>query len=595
MLATGARFVVSAVAPTGSGVEPGYAGRSRKCSVRRSAPPRRTCGCSPRSARTSPPPSSDRGERDPFALRDPAYIERTLPAVRLASQLYFRADVRGLAHIPPEGPVLLVGNHSGGTLIADTFVFGQYFYDHFGAQRRFHQLAHDLVFKVPGLRALRRALRDGPGLAGQHGRGAPPRRRAARLPGRRPRDLPPVVGIGPDRLRGPDRVHQARAEAPDPDRPGGRRSAGRRPHCSSAREAARSGAPARPRLRLKVLPAAIGPPFGLTFLDLPGRIPLPAKISIRVLKPIDLRDRLGARPGSRRGLQARHLDHAAHADQAVERTVTSRRGVSRHASPGRRGSSLLALAWGSTFLFIKIGDEALAPFEVSLGRLLVGTATLLAILAAARRAAAPRTPATLGSARDRRDPPERHPVHAVRLRRAARLERAGRDLERHRPAVHAPDRDRSCSPTSTPPPGALAGLGVGFAGVLVVLGVWRGSARPRSPATCCASAPPPPTASASPTRAGTWPAAARDRWRSPPRSSSAPRSILAILAPLFSPAPHGVAAKHVLSVLALGVFGTGLTFVLNYSLIRDVGATVTSTVTYVIPIVSTRARRARAR
>jgi drug/metabolite transporter (DMT)-like permease len=52
-------------------------------------------------------------------------------------------------------------------------------------------------------------------------------------------------------------------------------------------------------------------------------------------------------------------------------------------------------------------------------------------------------------------------------------------------------------------------------------------------------------------------------------------------------APHGLAAKHVVSVLALGVFATGLTFVLNYSLVRDVGATVTSTVAYVIPIVST--------
>ena len=42
---------------------------------------------------------------------------------------------------------------------------------------------------------------------------------------------------------------------------------------------------------------------------------------------------------------------------------------------------LLAIAWGSTFLFIKLGDEALAPLQVSLGRLLVGTATLLALLA----------------------------------------------------------------------------------------------------------------------------------------------------------------------------------------------------------------------
>lgn len=43
--------------------------------------------------------------------------------------------------------------------------------------------------------------------------------------------------------------------------------------------------------------------------------------------------------------------------------------------------ALLALFWGSTFLFIKIGDEALAPIQVSLARLVVGTTTLLAIVA----------------------------------------------------------------------------------------------------------------------------------------------------------------------------------------------------------------------
>jgi len=41
-------------------------------------------------------------------------------------------------------------------------------------------------------------------------------------------------------------------------------------------------------MRVKVLPAQIGPPFGLTVLDLPGRIPLPAKITVRVLPKIDL-------------------------------------------------------------------------------------------------------------------------------------------------------------------------------------------------------------------------------------------------------------------------------------------------------------------
>src|SRR4051794_36984566 len=75
---------------------------------------------------------------DPFAARSPDYIRATLPTLRTMSNLYFRADVSGLDRIPAEGPVLLVGNHSGGTVIADSFVFGQAFYDRFGPERRFH-------------------------------------------------------------------------------------------------------------------------------------------------------------------------------------------------------------------------------------------------------------------------------------------------------------------------------------------------------------------------------------------------------------------------------------------------------------------------
>ena len=41
---------------------------------------------------------------------------------------------------------------------------------------------------------------------------------------------------------------------------------------------------------------SIGPPLGINLLDLPGRIPLPAKIKIQVLPPIDLRERYGADP-----------------------------------------------------------------------------------------------------------------------------------------------------------------------------------------------------------------------------------------------------------------------------------------------------------
>jgi 1-acyl-sn-glycerol-3-phosphate acyltransferase len=243
----------------------------------------------------------DRGERDPFAMRDPEYIDRTLPAVRLASQFYFRADVRGLEHIPPEGPVLLVGNHSGGTLIADTFVFGQHFYDRFGAERRFHQLAHDLVFKLPGLRALLERYGTVPASPANMARAL--RRDAALLvyPGGDHETYRPSWESDRIDFAGRTGFIELALKHRVPVVPvvsiGGQETA---LFLGQGRRLARALHLDR-ELRLKVMPAAIGPPFGITFLDLPGRIPLPAKITIRILKPIDLRDRLGNDPDPERG------------------------------------------------------------------------------------------------------------------------------------------------------------------------------------------------------------------------------------------------------------------------------------------------------
>ena len=230
---------------------------------------------------------------DPLDARDPEYIRQTLPAMRALSDVYFRGDVRGLENIPADEPVVLVGNHSGGTLIADTFVFAQAFYDHFGPQRRFHQLAHDLVFKVPGTRAtlsrwgtipaspqnMRRALGLGAALlvypGGDHETYRPSwqssdvdfagRTGFAKLALELGTPIVPVVAIG------------------------GQETAlflGRGRRLAKALQLNRL-------LRLKVLPVQIGPPLGLTVLDLPGRIPLPAKITIRVLPKFDLREQLG--------------------------------------------------------------------------------------------------------------------------------------------------------------------------------------------------------------------------------------------------------------------------------------------------------------
>jgi 1-acyl-sn-glycerol-3-phosphate acyltransferase len=244
-----------------------------------------------------------RGERDPFSLRDPVYIERTLPAIRLASQLYFRADVRGIDHIPAEGPVLLVGNHSGGTLIADTFVFGQHFVDHFGPGRPFYQLAHDLVFKLPGLRSL--LERNGTVPASPDNMARALRRDAALLvyPGGDHETYRPSWESDQIDFAGRTGFVKLALKHRVPIVPvvsiGGQETA---LFLGQGRRLARALHVDR-KLRLKVMPAAIGPPFGISFLDLPARIPLPAKISIRVLKPIDLRERLGQSPDPEEGYE----------------------------------------------------------------------------------------------------------------------------------------------------------------------------------------------------------------------------------------------------------------------------------------------------
>jgi 1-acyl-sn-glycerol-3-phosphate acyltransferase len=231
---------------------------------------------------------------NPFDLRDPEYIRRTLPALRAMSDVYFRAEVHGLENIPAGGPVLLVGNHSGGTLIADTFVFAQAFYDHFGADRVFHQLAHDLVFKVPGVRAVLTPYGTVPA--------SPENMRRALA-----REAALLVYPGGDHETYRATWHSADIDfahrtgfvrlALELDVPivpvvaiGGQETAlflGQGERIARLLHLHRL-------LRLDVLPVQIAPPWGVTVLDLPGRVPLPAKISIEVLPGIDLRAELGA-------------------------------------------------------------------------------------------------------------------------------------------------------------------------------------------------------------------------------------------------------------------------------------------------------------
>jgi 1-acyl-sn-glycerol-3-phosphate acyltransferase len=226
---------------------------------------------------------------DPDAW-DPEYIRETLPLLRAAIGTYHRAEVRGIERIP-DGASLLVGNHSGGTVIVDTFVFALEFYAFHGPDRRFHQLAHDVAARLPFTGIRRYGV-----LAASHDNA----RQAFE------RDAPVLVYPGGDYESFRPSWHSEQIEF------GGRKG--------WVRLALESGVPIVPvvsiggqetalfltrgeraaratglagKTRIKVLPVAIGPPFGVNVLDLPGRLPMPAKITLEVLDPIDLAERFG--------------------------------------------------------------------------------------------------------------------------------------------------------------------------------------------------------------------------------------------------------------------------------------------------------------
>jgi 1-acyl-sn-glycerol-3-phosphate acyltransferase len=227
--------------------------------------------------------------------RDPDYIRESLPRLWLAASLYFRGEVRGLGNIPEEGPVLLVGNHSGGNLTPDTPVFTLAFHAYFGVERAFYQLAHNLVLSMPGLSFLRKfgtvaaspdnadkALSSGAALlvypGGDYEVHRPSwERNKVDFGGRKgfirlalEKDVPivPVVSIG-----------------------------GQETALFLTRGETISRTLGLDRLfRLKVLPISLALPWGLNVGDMLGHIPLPAKITVEALPPIHLREEFGPQP-----------------------------------------------------------------------------------------------------------------------------------------------------------------------------------------------------------------------------------------------------------------------------------------------------------
>jgi 1-acyl-sn-glycerol-3-phosphate acyltransferase len=227
--------------------------------------------------------------------RDTDAMRELLPAMWLLASAWFRPDIRGLEHVPREGPVLIVGNHTGGANSPEVLISQLAFSAYFGVERPHYQLAHRMVLNSPVGSVVRKfgTLEADPGNA------------EAAL------DAGAMVTVFPG---GDYEVFRPSWESAKVDF-GGR--------TGFLRLALRKNVPIVPMvtlggqetalflsrgewlarltgasrlMRLKTIPIAVGFPFGLSVGGFPPLLPLPAKVTMELLEPIDLRATHGADP-----------------------------------------------------------------------------------------------------------------------------------------------------------------------------------------------------------------------------------------------------------------------------------------------------------
>ena len=247
--------------------------------------------------------------------------------------------------------------------------------------------------------------------------------------------------------------------------------------------------------------------------------------------------------------------------------------------------ALLALIWGSSFLTIKVAVAALAPVDVAFVRVALGAGVLLIALAATRRRL-PAGRAVWGH------------LFVIALFGNSIPFLLLAEGETRISSVLAGIWNATTPlltlvvatfmlPDERPTPRRVAGLLAGFAGVLVVLGPWRsvaggelaGQLMCLGAATCYGIAFP---------YTRRFVAGRPDSGMALSAGQLLWSSIQLGAATVFvGGAPGSLSLDPVLALLALGVLGTGFAYILNYAVVRLAGATTASTVTYLVPLVST--------
>ncbi|MGW3142177.1 DMT family transporter [Streptomyces sp. NPDC001139] len=259
--------------------------------------------------------------------------------------------------------------------------------------------------------------------------------------------------------------------------------------------------------------------------------------------------------------------------------------VRRPALDWRLRFGALSLIWGFSFLLIKVGTDGYAPFQVTLGRLVFGT-VVLALAMAVKRARLPRGLRTWG-----------HLAVAALLLNALPF-----SLFAYSELTIPSTLAGICNATSPlwgmalslvalsedrPSRVRVAGLGIGFLGVLTVLGAWQGFHGLDGRGTAMAL-----LASLS------YPVGWIYVRRTLAGSGYSHLSLtgaqllmatvqLAVVTPLFTTVPGRIAVVPLLAVAALGALGTGLAVLIQYGLVAEVGPTTAQMVTYFIPVIAT--------
>ncbi|TGB09641.1 DMT family transporter [Streptomyces sp. MZ04] len=259
-----------------------------------------------------------------------------------------------------------------------------------------------------------------------------------------------------------------------------------------------------------------------------------------------------------------------------------RRALGRHVRFG-----VLSLIWGFSFLLIKVGTEGYAPFQVTLGRLVFGTAVVAAVLVV-KRERLPRGARTWG-----------HLAVSAFLLNALPF-----SLFAYAELTIPSTLAGICNATSPlwgmalslvalsedrPTRRRVAGLGIGFFGVLTVLGAWQGFSGLDFGGTAMALL-------ASLSYPIGWIYVRRTLAGSGHSNLSLSGAQLlvatvelAVATPLFTSFPTHFPAVPLLAIVALGALGTGLAFLIQYGLVAEVGPTTAQMVTYFIPVIATAA------